>query len=156
MVATATILVSAKSLDRSLVGRRRRWRARSRRLLAMRPLVPVLHPLVDCWGNSVSVAALVAPSAAAPVPAPEEREPQEPEEDEQDEQEPEEAEDAEAPVRTVAVVVRRRDLCASGRRRRDAVGPPDVVHHHPDDAQQNGRDHQPDQTETASHVKLSS
>src|SRR5260370_17570614 len=114
MVATATILVSAKSLDRSLVGRRRRRRAGCRRLLAVRPLVPVLHPLVDGWWNSVSVAALVAPSAAAPVPAPEEREPHQPAEDEQDEQEPEEAEDAEAPVRAVTGVVRRRDLSAAG------------------------------------------
>src|SRR5260370_8966503 len=96
--ATGTILVSAKSLDRSLVGRRRRRRAGGRRLLAVRPLVPVLHPLVDGWWNSVSVAAPVAPSAAAPVPAPEEREPQPPEEHKHNEQNPETPEDACAPV----------------------------------------------------------
>src|SRR5260370_14913392 len=152
--ATGTILVSAKSLDRSLVGRRRRRRAGCRRLLAVRPLVPVLHPLVDGWWNSVAVTALVTPPAAAPVPPPEEREPQQPEEDDQDEQEPEEAEDAEAPVRAVAVVVRRRDLSAGGQMRRDTVGPPDVVGDYADDGEQDGRGHQPDQTETASHVKL--
>src|SRR5260370_6889368 len=103
--ATGTILVSAKSLDRSLVGRRRRRRAGCRRLLAVRPLVPVLHPLVDGWWNSVSGAAPVAPSAAAPVPPPEEREPPQPEEYAQDAQEPEDPEPPEPPVIALAAAL---------------------------------------------------
>src|SRR5260370_35252853 len=100
--ATGTILVSAKSLDRSLVGRRRRRRAGCRRLLAVRPLVPVLHSLVDGGGNSVSGAALVAPSPAAPVPGPQKAEPQQPQEHDTAEPEPKKAKSAETQSRAVA------------------------------------------------------
>src|SRR5260370_7323932 len=86
--ATGTILVSAKSLDRSLVGRRRRRRAGCRRLHAVRPLVPVLHSLVDGGWNSVSVAALVAPSPAAPVPPPQEPKPHQPQKKKQNKHKP--------------------------------------------------------------------
>src|SRR6266851_9427682 len=105
MVATATILVSANALDGSLV-RRWRWSSRARRLLAVRPLVPLLHPLVDSRRHAVAAPALVAPSAA-PVPASEEGKPEQEQQAEHDEQEPEEAEDPEARVRPVAVVVGR-------------------------------------------------
>src|SRR5260370_27479935 len=118
--------------------------------------MPLLHTLVDATRDSVSMSALVAPSAAATVHASEEREPQQPEQDEQHEQEEEEAEDPEAPVRAVAVVVSRRHLRAGWHVRRDAIRPPDVVGDHAHDREQDDRDHQPDQTETASQVNLSS
>src|SRR5258708_35141574 len=109
MVATATILVSANALDGSLVRRWRRGR-RAGRLLAVCPLVPLLHPLVDSRWHSIAAPALVAPSAA-PVPASKEGKPEQEQQAEHDEQEPEEAEDPEAPaegVRPIAGVVGRR------------------------------------------------
>src|SRR5260370_41451655 len=109
MVATATILVSANALDGSLVRRWRRVRGAGRRL-AVWPLVPLLHPLVDSRRHSVAAPALVAPSAA-PVPASKEGKPEQEQQAAHDEQEPEEAEYPEAPaegVRPVAVVVDRR------------------------------------------------
>src|ERR1700682_1296356 len=128
MVATATILVSAKVLNRSLV-RRLRWRRCSRagRLLAMRPLMPLLHPLIDCRRHAVAVPALVAPSAAAPVPASEENNPEQPKEAEHNEQDPEEAEEAEG-MRPAAVVVGRRHRCSTGRHLgRQTVRPSNTV-----------------------------
>src|SRR3981081_4273524 len=94
----------------------------------MRPLVPLLHPLLDRRRRAVTVAALGTP-AAAPMPASEEGKPEEREEGEQDEQEPEEAEYAEAEVGAVTVVV------GCGSRpfrhvRRESVRPSDGVGHH--------------------------
>src|SRR5258708_11930643 len=106
MVATATILVSANALDGSLVRRWRRVR-RAGRLLAVCPLVPLLHPLVDSRWHSIAAPALVAPSAA-PLPATKQGKTAPEPQAEHDEQEPEEAEDPEAPaerVRPVAVAL---------------------------------------------------
>ena len=106
MVATtATILDSFTSLDGSLV-RRRGWG--SRRGLAVRPLVPVLQPLLDSGGYAVAVATLVAaPSAAAPHPASEERHAKDPENAEDKQQEEEDSEEAESAVPAIAVVAGR-------------------------------------------------
>src|SRR5690348_14406135 len=98
MVATvATILRSGIALLR--FGRRRGWGRRRAgcRLLAVRALVPVPHPLVDGGGNAATVH---APAAAAVAPAPppaEQAERHDPEEDEAEEQEEQQAEDPAEP-----------------------------------------------------------
>src|SRR5258708_34700076 len=124
MVATATIIVSASALDGSLLRRWRRVR-RAGRLLAVCPLVPLLHPIVNSRWHSIAAPALVAPSAA-PVPASKEGKPEQEQQGEHDEQEPEEAEDPEAPaegVPPIAVVVVRRCEGADRYHSRRAVPP---------------------------------
>src|SRR5213595_2132885 len=116
MVATATTILGADIRVRrngcqSVVG----WRRARGGLLAVLALVPLLRALLERLARAVAIAALVAPSAAAPHPASEEGDAEQPEQAEHDQQEPEQAEDSEAGAEEVrAVVVGRRGAALRG------------------------------------------